>query len=140
MNHGKMMGACLMAAMFVSVAARADEDSGFYLGAGFGQAKQESGEFDGADASFKFFGGWLINKYLAIEGGYIEGGTQTDQLGSIDAEISSDGVFVAGLREAAARRRCGRTIREARLSSSTTRPPGCRRVPRASRSRPATRT
>ena len=97
MNHAKMMGACLMAAMFVSVAARADDESGFYLGAGFGQAKQESGEFEGEDASFKFFGGWSINEYLAIEGGYIQGGTQTDEIGSIDAEVSSEGVFVAGL-------------------------------------------
>jgi len=97
MNHGKMMGACLMAAMFVSVAARAEDDSAFYIGAGVGQASQESGEFEGNDTSFKLFGGWSFNKFFAVEGGYIDGGNQSDDLGSIHAEVSSDGFFVAGL-------------------------------------------
>jgi OOP family OmpA-OmpF porin len=97
MNHGKMMGACLLAAMFASAAARAEDDAGFYIGAGIGQASQEAGEFEGDDTSFKVFGGWSFNKYLAVEGGYIDGGSQSDDLGSIHAEVSSDGFFVAAL-------------------------------------------
>jgi OOP family OmpA-OmpF porin len=97
MNHGKMMGACLLAAMCACAAARADDDSGFYLGAGFGQATQEQGYFKGDDASFKFFGGWSFNKYFAFEGGYIDGGTESDELGSLDVDVSSSGVYVAAL-------------------------------------------
>ncbi len=97
MNHGKMMGACLLAAMFASAAARAEDDAGYYIGAGVGQASQEAGEFEGDDTSFKLFAGWSFNKYFAIEGGYIDGGDQSDNLGPIHAEVGSDGFFVAGL-------------------------------------------
>jgi len=97
MNHGKMMGACLLAAMFASAAARAEDDAGYYIGAGVGQASQEAGEFEGDDTSFKLFAGWSFNKYFAVEGGYIDGGDQSDDLGSIHAVVGSDGFFVAGL-------------------------------------------
>jgi OmpA-OmpF porin, OOP family len=97
MNHGKWMGACLLAAMFASAVAHAEDDAGFYIGAGIGQASQEAGAFDGNDTSFKLFGGWSLNEYLAFEGGYIDGGVQSDDLDLIHAEVSSDGFFVAAL-------------------------------------------
>jgi OOP family OmpA-OmpF porin len=96
MRFRKIVGACVLAAAMTHGVARAD-DTGFYVGAGFGQASQEFTGFEADDTAFKLFGGWSFNKYFAIEGGYIDGGTQSDSLGLLDADISSDGFFVEGL-------------------------------------------
>ena len=73
------------------------EDSGFYVGASFGEASQEANEFDASDETFRLFGGWSFNKYFAVEGGYIDAGTQADSIDEFDVEVSSDGFFVYGL-------------------------------------------
>ena len=73
------------------------EDTGFYFGAGVGQASQEFTGFEADDTAFRLFGGWSFNQYFAVEGGYIDGGTQSDSLGLLDVDISSDGFFFEGL-------------------------------------------
>jgi opacity protein-like surface antigen len=96
MYRGKIMGACMVAGLLASGAARA-EDSGFYLGASVGQASQSGGEFDGEDMSFRLLGGYSINQYIAAEAGYVDAGKQTDRIEGTDVEIKSDGFLVAAL-------------------------------------------
>jgi outer membrane autotransporter protein len=96
MNHGKLMAACLVAALGATATARAD-DSGFYVGASVGEASQSAEGFDGSDTTFGVFGGYSFNPYLAVEGGYLDGGEQTDTQGSLRISVKSDGFFVAGL-------------------------------------------
>jgi len=96
MNHGKLIAACVLAALGATGTARAD-DSGFYLGAGIGEASQSAEGFDGSDTTFRVFGGYSFNPYLAVEGGYVDGGEQTDTQGPVRIAVKSDGFFVAGL-------------------------------------------
>jgi OmpA-OmpF porin, OOP family len=96
MQFRKIVGTCTLAAVMVGSAAWAD-DTGFYLGAGVGDSRQEAGAFRGNDNAFKLFGGWSINKYFAVEGGFIDAGTRSDTIGPVDIDISSDGFFVEGL-------------------------------------------
>ena len=77
MDHWKVIGFCLCASIAAGGVAHAD-DSGFYAGASIGQARQKARGFEGNDLSYKLFGGWSFNKYLAVEGGYVDGGSQTD--------------------------------------------------------------
>ena len=92
----KFMRVCVVTGLMACGAARA-EDSGFYVGASFGEASQDFPGFDDSDKAFKLFGGWSFNKYFAIEGGYVDAGTLSDTIGQLGVEISSDGFFVEGL-------------------------------------------
>ena len=96
MRFRQSVSACVLAAVVTGGVARA-EDSGFYLGAGVGQATQEFSGFKADDTAFKLFGGWSFNKYLAAEAGYVDGGTQSDTLGLLDVDINSDGFFAQGI-------------------------------------------
>jgi OmpA-OmpF porin, OOP family len=96
MNHVRIVGAGLLAALLAAGEARADE-SGFYLGASAGEARQKSGDFEGTDNSFKVFGGYSFNEYLAAEAGYVDGGRQVDHAGPLRLAVDSSGLFVAGL-------------------------------------------
>jgi OmpA-OmpF porin, OOP family len=95
MDFRKIVGSCLLAVV-ITPAAMA-EDSGFYMGLGIGQSRQEFNEFHADDTAYKLFGGWSFNEYFAVEGGYIDGGTQSDTLGQIHVDISSDGFFAEGI-------------------------------------------
>lgn len=92
----RIVGVCLVTALMAGGAVRA-EDSGFYLGAGVGEASQSGGDFDGSDTSFTVFGGYSINEYLAAEAGYLDAGEQTDRDDGAEIAIKSNGFFVAAL-------------------------------------------
>lgn len=96
MKHVKWVVGGLLASLCAVATARAD-DSGFYVGASIGEASQHAEGFDGSDTSFKLFGGYEFNPYLALEGGYVDGGEQSDSDGSLKFSVKSDGFFVAGL-------------------------------------------
>ena len=96
MQFSKIVGACVLGVVMTSGVARA-EDHGFYVGVGVGQAGQKFNEFDADDTALKLFGGWSFNKYFAVEGGYVDGGTQSDELGQLDVDLSSDGFFAQAI-------------------------------------------
>lgn len=93
MHTRKLLGAF---AAILLTAAHADE-SGPYLGVSVGEASQRADEFGGSDTSFKLLGGYSFNQYLAAEAGYLDGGTQKDNLSALDVKTSSDGYFAAVL-------------------------------------------
>jgi len=79
----------LIAALgLLSSAAFAGEESGFYAGAGVGQANLSVDgfditdgldyDFDADDTAFKVFGGWRFNKYISVELDYLDLGTMSD--------------------------------------------------------------
>ena len=78
---GEPMRTFLITALLLAgaPAAMADDHTGFYFGAGGGQLDVENDEFafDADTTAWKFFGGWQFNKYLALEGAFIDGGRLT---------------------------------------------------------------
>ena len=77
----KRLGLSALAALALtaSMAARADVQPGFYLGAGFGTTKLNDDSFDGvdlddSDTGFKVFGGYSFNQYFAVEATYFDFG------------------------------------------------------------------
>src|SRR5687768_11066271 len=82
-----------------SVAAFADNEKGFYAGAGVGrfnvkvddidEVLTSVSEFDSDDTSFRIFGGWRFSNFIAVDLAYIDfGGPDEDVNGSnVKAEV-----------------------------------------------------
>jgi OOP family OmpA-OmpF porin len=92
--------AAAMLALFAGQVAGAAE-SGFYVGAGIGKSEIEvddAGGFDGDDTSFKVFGGYALNRNVALELAYFDGGTAEETFGpgKIEAEVSGINASVLG--------------------------------------------
>lgn len=105
--------AILLGAMALPGAALAGSDSGFYIGAGVGQASIgdindidggegfSSSNFDGDDVGYKLFVGYNFGLIpfldLAIEGGYRDFGQPDDTVGGTRVEVDADGFDLFGL-------------------------------------------
>jgi hypothetical protein len=84
--------------------ALADENKGFYLGAGVGEFSLEIDDFedfagtsfDSDDTSLKVFGGWRFNPYFAAELAYIDFGGPEDTLTVLGIPVNTD-VEVSGI-------------------------------------------
>lgn len=97
MNQTKLLAAIAAGALLLPAASFAGTESGFYVGAGVGQASigdidsDEFGEFeyDGDDTGWKIFAGYNFGLIpfldLAIEGGYVDFGKPDDDGIEIDA-------------------------------------------------------
>jgi len=96
MSKKEILRGCALVALLAAGSARA-EDSGFYLGAGFGVAEQSAVGFAGTDSSFKLFGGYSFNRFFTAEGGYVDGGTLDDHDGTLRMRVKNDGFFAAAI-------------------------------------------
>jgi hypothetical protein len=87
----KKLAVAVCAALgLLSLPAMAETDSGFYAGAGIGQASIKtdsmdvvpgySYRFSANDTAFKIFGGWRLNKYLGFEVDYMDLGNPSDTM------------------------------------------------------------
>jgi OOP family OmpA-OmpF porin len=86
----------------------ADEDSGLYLGAGVGRfnvkidnaedVTDTVGSFDADDTTFKAFGGWRFNPYLAVELDYMDLGNPEDTIDArrVNANVNGVAPYVVG--------------------------------------------
>ena len=97
----KILFVCL-AGFFLGVpaAAVAGTDSGFYIGAGVGDASVKEADFDASDSAYKIFGGYNIGFIplvdFAVEASYVDFGKPSTTAGSV--EISGVNAFgLAGL-------------------------------------------
>lgn len=91
-----------------SAPAFADENSGFYVGAGVGQfnAKIDNaadvadtvGGFDADDTTMKFFAGWRFNPYVALELDYLDLGNPEDRIDSrrVNADVNGFAPYIVG--------------------------------------------
>lgn len=96
----KLTWAVAMALGLISMPALAADDQGFYAGAGVGQMNVDfSGDLDGTslsfddgDTAFRVFGGWQFNENFGLEGGYIDGGTASEQFTfeGVDVDVDID--------------------------------------------------
>jgi OmpA-OmpF porin, OOP family len=91
MRYRNLFGGLLLAIAGTNSQA---EDSGFYIGFGVGTATQNNAVFHGEDETIRGLAGYEFNRYFAAEAGYVEGGTQKDNVGNLRVTSSSDGVFV----------------------------------------------
>jgi len=62
-------------------------DRGFYGGLGIGRSDSNlGGAIDSTDTAWKAFGGYQINRYIAVEGGYIDLGRASTAGASFDSK------------------------------------------------------
>jgi OOP family OmpA-OmpF porin len=76
MTHMRYRFAVFFALACMATSARAAE-TGFYVGAGFGDAQTDDdvalgGAYDDQDSSYKVFGGWRLFDWFGLEGGYFD--------------------------------------------------------------------
>lgn len=85
----RMLLVCL-AGSFLGMpsAAVAGADSGFYLGAGVGDASVKDSDFDESDSAYKLFGGYNIGFIplvdFAVEASYVDFGKPSSSAGSVE--------------------------------------------------------
>ena len=102
MKHGITAALAVAALAAASSAQAQDNESGFYAGAGVGTFDVEIDDFDdfddtidrydSDDTAWKAFGGWRMNRYLAIELAYVNLGSPDDEiLPDTDLTIETDG-------------------------------------------------
>ena len=112
MNLLKLLGAGLLGAALLPPAAFAGTESGFYAGAGAGQASvgdisvdqgNLAGDinFDGSATGYKIFAGYNFGVIplldFAVEGGYVDFGNSDDTVGSVKVETDVTGWDLFGL-------------------------------------------
>lgn len=89
----------LAAGVIASSAAGAADDSGFYIGAGVGQARNEVGRFRLEDSVVKAFVGFAFNDYFATELAYVDPQEADQRFEDVDGRVAvdSDGVIVSAI-------------------------------------------
>jgi OmpA-OmpF porin, OOP family len=105
----KRLGLSVFAALALTaaMAAQADVQPGFYMGAGIGSTKIDDDGFDGAgidfddsDTGFKVFGGYSFSQNFAIEATYFDFGEASGRFEDFVGPVSFD-VGVSGLSASA---------------------------------------
>jgi len=96
MKFSRIAGACLLVTMFADVA-QADDDAGFYMGGGLGRAREEFFTFNGDDTSYRLFGGYSFNRFIAAEAGYIDNGKVGDTMNGVYQSLEMQGFYASGL-------------------------------------------
>lgn len=90
MKYGILAALIFAGLVFAFGANAADNESGFYAGAGVGQFDVEiddvddvigtADDYDSDDTAWKAFGGWRMNKYLGFELAYVNLGSPDDEI------------------------------------------------------------
>ena len=85
----RMLLICLAGSLLgMPTAAIAGADSGFYLGAGVGDASVKDSDIDASDSAYKLFGGYNIGFIplvdFAVEASYVDFGKPSTSVGSIE--------------------------------------------------------
>ena len=114
MNRERSFATSILAALVLaccSTATMADEETGLYLGGGYGQFglefddvddAVEDFDFDDSDQAFKLFAGWRFNPYIAAEVAYLNLGAPNEDFddgidqGVVEAEIDGFAPYVVG--------------------------------------------
>ncbi len=103
--HRALTVSLAVASLMAATAARgqeADEEYGFYAGAGAGEYQLEvddfddvttaNEEYDSDDTAWKAFAGWRVNRYLSTEIAYVNLGSPDDEIApDVFAEVETEG-------------------------------------------------
>lgn len=104
MSGFAMSGLAAMGLM-TSLAAHAEREPGFYVGAGIGQGTLDFDDtdftvagVDDSDTAFKVYAGYTFNEFISLEATYIDAGEPTEQIGafSMQFDLSAVNVSVIG--------------------------------------------
>ena len=96
MKFSRIAGASLLVAAIAGTA-QADDEAGFYVGGGLGRAREEFFVFNGDDTSYRLFGGYSFNRFIAAEAGYIDNGKVGDTYNGIHQSLEMQGFYATGL-------------------------------------------
>jgi hypothetical protein len=88
-NKIRILFICIAGALFAMPnAVIAGADSGFYIGAGAGDASVKDNDFDASDSAYKIFGGYNIGFIplvdFAVEASYVDFGKPATSAGSVE--------------------------------------------------------
>ena len=93
-------------ALTAAMAARADVQPGFYMGAGVGSTKIDDDgfddiDFDDGDTGFKVFGGYNVNRNFAVEATYFDlgeaSGSFDDGFDTVNFDVGVSGFNVSAV-------------------------------------------
>jgi OOP family OmpA-OmpF porin len=97
MNKTQVVGSIFLALGMTSTALAQND---FYAGASIGQATMDGCDgltrCDDEDTSWKVFGGWELNRNIAIEAAWVDLGEVSGSMGGSAASIEVDGWVLAG--------------------------------------------
>ncbi|GGO80936.1 membrane protein [Marinobacterium nitratireducens] len=97
MNKTKLIGAILLT---LGMTGTALAQNGFYAGASIGQATIDACDgvtsCDDDDTSWKIFGGWELNRNIAIEAAWVDLGEISGTIGGSAVSAETDGWTLAG--------------------------------------------
>jgi len=97
MHKNKLLSTLLLSATLGATAFGASaEEHGFYMGAGVGQSRVNDGSYDDRDTAFSMFGGFDVNQYFAVEGGYADLGKLESDTGGTAFEATAPYVAAVG--------------------------------------------
>jgi len=99
MKRSYVVSALVVMGLTATANAHADDDTGFYLGAGLGEVTDKAGEFESDGVGVKFFGGYAFSKYFAAEAEFLYAGVLKDTIDDVELKVESDGLIVAALGE-----------------------------------------
>lgn len=91
-----MRALIILATVLFAAYAQAQDAKHFRFGIGAGKATIEVDEFDleGSATAWEAFGGYELNQYLALEVGYIDGGSADDTI--LGATVRADTTAIVG--------------------------------------------
>jgi OmpA-OmpF porin, OOP family len=97
MKKNKVLAGTLSAVLLgaAAFAAQAQENKGFYAGAGVGQSYVDEAAYDDEDTAFSVFGGYQFNKYFGLEAGYVDfGKLEADGVGR---ELEANSAYITAV-------------------------------------------
>lgn len=97
MNKTRLIGAILLT---LGMTGTAHAQNGFYAGASIGQATIDACDgvinCDDEDTSWKIFGGWELNRNIALEAAWVDLGEISGSIGGSAVSAEADGWTLAG--------------------------------------------
>jgi OOP family OmpA-OmpF porin len=88
--------------LVMSVAAHAEREPGFYVGAGVGSGTLDFDQndftvagVDDSDTAFKVYAGYTFNQFISLEAAYIDAGEPAEQINSVTLQFDLSAVNVS---------------------------------------------
>lgn len=100
--RGFAMSGVAAMGLAMSVAAHAEREPGFYLGAGVGQGTLDFDDtdftiagVDDSDTAVKVYAGYTFNEFISLEAAYFDAGQPTEQIDSVTLQFDLSAVNVS---------------------------------------------
>ena len=101
-RHGFAMSGLAAMGLLISVAAHAEREPGFYLGAGVGQGTLDFDDtdftvagVDDSDTALKVYAGYTFSEFISLEAAYFDAGQPTEQIDTVTVQFDLSAVNVS---------------------------------------------